>query len=143
TYAAVMRRWKAGDVLELDLPMPPRRVYSHPRVAANRGRVALARGPLVYCVEGADHPGVDLRDVVLPRNAALGEAPNGAPDGGVAIGAAAGVTPPGSDALYAHVPSTDRAAPAALTAIPYYAWANRDPGPMHVWLKETINGTET
>jgi hypothetical protein len=55
-YAAVTRRWKDGDRIELELPLPVQRVYCDPRVQANRGRVALQRGPLVYNVEDIDHP---------------------------------------------------------------------------------------
>jgi uncharacterized protein len=144
SYAPVTRRWRRGDVVELDLPMQPRRVYAHPRIAADRGRVALARGPLVYCVEGADHPGTDVRDVVLPRNAPLETARGDAALGSVTTLHARGrlASPPRAD-LYSHVPSSDSGAPMALTAIPYYAWANREPGPMHVWLRESVNGTDT
>ena len=64
-YAAIRRSWKMGDVVMLDFPMPVERIYAHPRVRQDVGRVALKRGPLVFCVEGADNPGVDLSMVSL------------------------------------------------------------------------------
>ena len=58
----------AGDTVALDLPMPPERIYAHPAVAADVGRVALKRGPLVYCVEEADNPGGPVQRLRLPRD---------------------------------------------------------------------------
>ena len=69
-FAMVRRRWRPGDVVELDLPMPVRRVASHDGVTGNRGRVAVERGPLVYCAEGADNGGKALA-LTLPDAAAL------------------------------------------------------------------------
>ena len=63
-------QWQPGDVVELDLPMPVRRVLAHENVVDDRGRVAIERGPIVYCVEGADHGGRVL-NLVLPDDAQL------------------------------------------------------------------------
>ena len=71
SYAEIRRAWQPGDVVRLHLPMPARRVQSHPYALENAGRVALMRGPLLYCVEGVDHPGFDLRDLALPAAAEL------------------------------------------------------------------------
>ncbi|MEK7764867.1 MAG: glycoside hydrolase family 127 protein, partial [bacterium] len=57
SYFEVRHHWREGDTVELRLPMPARKIPGHPLVESTRGCVALARGPLVYCVEGADHPG--------------------------------------------------------------------------------------
>ena len=143
TYAALQRTWRAGDVVELDLPMPVRRITSHPRVLSNHGRIALARGPLVYCVEGADHPAVDLRDIAVPAGAAFAGELRPDNRGGVTVlrGEALVPTPSRSDShLYADA-SRARAATGdhrtvPFTAVPYYAWANRDAGQMAVWLRE-------
>jgi DUF1680 family protein len=64
-YAVLRRRWKAGDTVSLSLPMPVRRIVSDDRVAANKGRVALERGPIVYAIESIDNGG-DVFNVVLP-----------------------------------------------------------------------------
>jgi DUF1680 family protein len=110
-FAVLHRRWEAGDRITLDLPMPVRRVLAHEKVAADQGRVALERGPLVYCVEWPDNPGgvfdltvsdetefqVEERPELLGRIVIIrGE---------------------------------------KFAAIPYYAWAHRGPGEMAVWLK--------
>ena len=66
-YAALRRVWAPGDQVALRLPMPPRRLVSDPRVTANVGRVALARGPLIYCVETHDRPGAGARRLRATR----------------------------------------------------------------------------
>ncbi len=69
-YAVLERTWHDGDTITLELPIDVQRVYADPRVEADRGRVALIRGPIVYNVENADHP-CDVRALVLPRDAAI------------------------------------------------------------------------
>ncbi|NJM08662.1 glycoside hydrolase family 127 protein [Candidatus Gracilibacteria bacterium] len=132
-YLRLTREWQAGDELLLEMPMPIERIYAHPAVAANRGRVALQRGPLVYCVEACDHD-VPLEALLLPRNAQL--TAHFEPDllGGVVVlrGIAHAASWP--DQLYQH--DMPIAEPVAFTAIPYYAWDNRAPGAMQVWLSE-------
>ncbi len=140
-YVEVRRAWQPGDVIRLHLPMPIRRVEAHPYALENAGRVALLRGPLVYCLEGVDHPGMDLRDVVLPASAELTATDR--PDllgGVVAVRGAAEIAPPDAgwpNQLYRTAQPTDPAPrqALALTAIPYYAWANRAAGAMQVWLR--------
>jgi DUF1680 family protein len=121
-YAVIARTWKRGDVVALDLPMAVRRVAADDRVADDRGRVALERGPLVYCAEGADNAGSVL-DLVLPDAAALTPRPRPDLFGGIIVVQAAATTRDGT--------------PKALTAIPYYAWSHRGPGEMAVWLPRT------
>jgi DUF1680 family protein len=136
SYAKIRRTWKAGDVVQLSLPMTLRCLMSHPRVEANRGRLALARGPLVYCFEQADHPGVDIRDLRIPVGANWEAVVQ--PDllGGVTTLHGEAVVAAGADdALYQpfqREETNGRMVP--VTAIPYFAWANRDAGPMRVWL---------
>lgn len=121
-YAVVGRTWKRGDVVALELPMPVRRVVADERVADDRGKVALERGPLVYCVEGADHGGTVL-DLVLPDTAALTARTRADLFGGVTV---------------IEGPATTRdGKPRTLTAIPYYAWSHRGAGEMAVWLPRT------
>ena len=123
--------------------MPVRRVECHPYVAENAGRIALMRGHILYCDEQVDNPGVDLRDIVLPAGSDI--FPEHRPDllGGVTIlRTRAEVIPPQvgwRDRLYrTERPRTDgpRGTDATrITAVPYYAWANREPGAMQVWLR--------
>jgi DUF1680 family protein len=142
SYVEVRRTWEPGDVLRLRLPMPARRVQSHPYALENTGRVALMRGPLLYCIEGADLPGVDLRDIALPAQADLAIVER--PDllGGVVTLVAEGtVQAPDTgwrDQLYRTAGAAGRGTQGKrieITAIPYYAWANREPGQMQVWLQ--------
>lgn len=133
-YLKIDRDWLAGDVVELDFPMPPRWVTAHPEVVENMGRVALTRGPLVYCVESSDpHPEhlriaingpverVDEEEMVKLRIAAEHVPPDRGWDG----------------VLYRTAGDHDlEGKPAVVTAIPYYAWANGEAKPMRVWLKE-------
>lgn len=121
--------------VELDLDMPATAVAAHPRVDAVRGSVALVRGPVVYCVEQADHPdGPSVEDVRLRAGAPLTVEPG---DGPLPRIVAEGVAADAADApLYgaaagAAVPA---AGPVRLTAIPYAQWGNRTPGAMRVWL---------
>ena len=69
--STINRTWNKGDVVTLDLPMPAERLYAHPGVIMDAGRVALKRGPLVYCVEEADNPGGRVQRLKLPREAEL------------------------------------------------------------------------
>jgi len=121
-YVHLQRRWQAGDVVELDLPMPAHRVYAHEKVQDDQNKVALMRGPIVYCLEAVDQPGVDLFRLALPREADL-RAEHRA-------GLLGGVTVLQGNAL------ADAERPVTLTAVPYYAWANREEGAMTVWVDE-------
>ncbi|MCA0015041.1 glycoside hydrolase family 127 protein [Mesorhizobium sp. B292B1B] len=135
-YAAIRRTWKKGDSVRLDLEMPIERLYANPQVRQDAGRVALSRGPLIYCVEATDNDG-SLHRIVLPRIASI-EA-HDEPDllGGVVTLSAAALadTDEGwQNGLYRTDPPA--ATQTRLTAIPYFAWDNREPGEMLVWLRD-------
>ncbi|MEM2913660.1 MAG: glycoside hydrolase family 127 protein [Candidatus Bathyarchaeia archaeon] len=138
-YVEINRLWRSGDKINLSLAMPIDRIISHPHVAENNGKVALKRGPIVYCLEGADNPGFDVWDVVLPDGAPLNA--EYAPDmlGGIVTirgEALAADSEKFGRRLYA--PKADvkyEMRRVKFTAIPYYAWANREEGPMTVWIK--------
>jgi len=134
-YLSVSRTWQPGDTVTLKLDMPVRRIAAHPRVAADLGRVALMRGPLVYCLEAADNDGAVL-DLALPRHADL--KPEWRPDllGGVMTLHGKGLRREQceTEALYRPV---DDETPIDVTAIPYYAWEHREAGEMAVWIPET------
>jgi DUF1680 family protein len=114
-FVAITRKWKAGDTIELNLPLPVRRVVAHPAVAADRGRFAVERGPLVYCAEGADNGGKVL-DKVFPNEPKFDVQIRPELLGGVAT-----------------IKMTEPEGGATLTCIPYYAWCHRGPNEMRVW----------
>jgi DUF1680 family protein len=133
-YARLHRRWQAGDEIELTLDMPARRVRANPKVEADAGRVALLRGPLIYCVESLDNP-ADLRTLALPSDAELAAEHRPNLLGGITILRAPAVTLPKEK------DETQTPKPTTLLAIPYYANCNRDPSDMLVWLKEMTDAT--
>jgi DUF1680 family protein len=141
TFVTVNRAWVAGDVIRLSLPMPVRRITAHPYATEDTGRVALMRGPILYCLEAVDHPDVDIRDLVLPPDAAI--TPESRSDllgGVVALAINGQVAPPGSGwqgTMYRPIGEITPSpmTPATFTAIPYAVWANREPGAMQVWLR--------
>lgn len=132
-YAAWRREWRPGDVVALHLAMPVERIRADPRVAAVAGRVALQRGPVVYCVEEADL-GPGLAALRLPAEEELHarEEP-GLLGGCVALEGRARRALPG-DELYAAVAASEQTVP--FRAVPYALWANRGEGEMRVWLRE-------
>ncbi|MCG8607219.1 glycoside hydrolase family 127 protein, partial [bacterium] len=118
-FAAITRHWCKGDLIELDFPMPIRRVFAHEKVEDNRNRVALVRGPLVYCAEWVDNGGRAL-DLVLPDDVKLDSEYRKDLLGGVTI-----VKGRTQNQIREHT---------ELVCIPYYAWSHRGPGEMAVWL---------
>ena len=133
-YLVLQRDWNSGDAVHLHLPMPVRLISADPRVTADRGQVAIQRGPLVYCIEQADNS-APVPELTLDPAAHF--SPHHQPDllGGVTVITGAGtrqqLKPADlSTSLYATAKSTST----TLTAIPYYAWDNRQPGAMAVWL---------
>jgi DUF1680 family protein len=122
-------------VIELSMPMQVRCIQAHPAVRQDAGRIALGRGPIVYCFEGIDNPAPPHTISILPGTewATAYE-----PDllGGVVTlrgDALADDTGKWEGVLYRDAQCAKR--PVTVTAIPYYAWANRDPSPMAVWMR--------
>ncbi len=121
-YAEINRTWEAGDHIRLKMPMAVGKVISHPKVEDNHKRVALERGPLVYCAEGIDNENQVL-NLVLDKDASFSAEQK--PDllGGITvIKGKAGYSDDGA-----------RMQVRDFTAIPYYAWAHRGTGEMNVW----------
>ncbi|MBN9316972.1 MAG: glycoside hydrolase family 127 protein [Devosia sp.] len=134
-YVTVHRTWKKGDTLTLDLPMPAVRVFAHPAVVMDAGRVALKRGPLVYCLEEADNQGGTVQRLKLPRDSELEVTKASLFDGIVQLKAKGKAIDEGEwNSLYRTAPPKE--GPATLTALPYYLWANRGQGSMVVWIPE-------
>ncbi len=125
-YARLHRAWKAGDTVELNMPMPIRRVHAHPSVADDVGRVAIQRGPVVYCFEGVDNGGA-VDKFHLPADATMTSEFRKDTLGGVTVIKAGAKTIPAGDAKPAEI---------EVLAVPYYAWDHRQPGPMAVWVPE-------
>jgi len=123
-FLPITRQWKAGDKVELNLPMPVRRVKANPNIVALRGQVALERGPVVYCLEGCDTD-AGVFDVVLPATASVKAKPRPKLLGGVTVLKVTGAQ---------KLDAKGNFVPTSLTAIPYYAWNNRGNLPMTVWL---------
>ncbi|MBZ9811705.1 MULTISPECIES: glycoside hydrolase family 127 protein [unclassified Mesorhizobium] len=135
-YAAIRRTWKKGDSVRLDLEMPIERLYANPQVRQDAGRVALSRGPLIYCVEATDNDG-SLHRIALPRTANIEAHDEPNLLGGVvtlSATAQADADDGWQDQLYRSDPPATRQT--RLTAIPYFAWDNREPGEMLVWLRD-------
>jgi hypothetical protein len=106
----------AGEVADLNFSTRPHYVTSHPKVKENQGKVAIVRGPLIYCLEGLDNPSMDIIRMKVARDSPLTEVFS--PDllGGVV-------------AIKGQTDAREN-----FTAIPYYAWANRGLSPMRLWL---------
>jgi uncharacterized protein len=142
-YLPIRRQWSPGDTVSLEFPMAAEVIASNPRVSENTDRVAVQRGPVVYCMEQLDQPGpAALSDVAVVLNAKspndFGTAYKADLLNGVTVlrhsGAAYEVSST-QEALYAPVRADTRKTRAEnLTLIPYYVWANRQPTPMQVWI---------
>ncbi|GAC1662409.1 MAG: glycoside hydrolase family 127 protein [Candidatus Acidiferrum sp.] len=141
-YLPVKRLWTAGDVIRLQMEMTPQTLQANRRLIDDAGRVAIQRGPLVYCMEELDQPsGVALGDVAVDLSQNSRELFHsefkGDLLGGVLVlhhvGAVYSATS-SSEALYSRYnPESAKARKVPLTFIPYYAWANRQASPMQVW----------
>ncbi|EOZ9386791.1 glycoside hydrolase family 127 protein [Enterobacter bugandensis] len=136
-YLYLNRRWQEGDTLTLTLPMPVRRVYGNPQVRQQAGKVALQRGPLVYCLEEADN-GANLHNLSLPRDSEFRVYE------GKGIFAhkmliqteGIGCHMKETDALWQYDRSPVQRQPRTLTFIPWFSWANRGEGEMRIWVDE-------
>jgi DUF1680 family protein len=140
-YLALKRLWTAGDVISLKFDMKPQVLQANRRVVEDFGRVAVQRGPLVYCLEQVDQPaGVPLHDVSLDLRQNDGKQfrEEFQEDilGGIVVLKHNGVVSSKSGATGLYQPYSATTPPARqieLTFIPYYAWANRSATPMQVW----------
>jgi DUF1680 family protein len=130
-YVAIARAWRAGDVIELTLPMPVRRVVAHDQVQADRERVALQRGPIVYVAEWPDNPGGKVRNLLLRDDVQLTSEFRADLLGGVQVITGTSV------ALAYDEKGAVMKKEQPFTAIPYYSWANRGRGEMITWLPRT------
>ena len=132
-YAVISRSWNPGDNLDIRFEMPVQTHFSHYEVSSNRGRVAISRGPLIYCAEEVDNGGHLDRFAVHPEKGAGVKHDEGE------LGKIVSLSVPGSKeeqedcSLYPL--SSPATIPCEIKMIPYYAWDNRVPGEMLVWLR--------
>ena len=135
SYAEVSRKWKAGDKIELILPMDAKLVEANPLVEESRNRVAVKRGPIVYCIESQDLQGQKLYDVVVPSTISLKPQPVKIDNAEVMslVGEAKLLeSKDWKNVLYRPVSNTNKTTQIKL--IPYFAWGNRGHAEMQVWM---------
>jgi hypothetical protein len=138
-YARIQRVWQSGDVVLLNLPLQPRIIEPHPRIDALRGSVAIERGPLVYCLEEVDQPAeANLLDVCIAPETPLQARWREDLLGGIVVieaqGAVADMSSWARELYRAMAAESLAQQEVKLMAVPYYAWANRGPGTMRVWI---------
>jgi len=135
-YAVIKKKWKKNDVVEVSLPMDVKRVKANENLKDDIGKVALQRGPFIYCVESIDNGG-RASNIIVPSNATFTTSYQPQLLNGLTV-------------LQSDLPvividdkgqsiSTKRS---TVTAIPYYAWANRGKGEMMIWLPEQVNDVD-
>jgi uncharacterized protein len=137
TYATIQRTWRPGTTIDLQIPMPPRLLESHPLVEETRNHVAIKRGPVVYCLESVDLPeGTSLEVIRIPSDIELQPRFDATLLQGVTVLKGTVVSRPSGNwqgALYRDFKRVD-AVPVPTSFIPYYTWANRGRSEMTVWL---------
>ncbi len=131
-YFMVDRTWKDGDQLELRLPMNVRKITARKEVSADDGRIAIQRGPLVYCVEGADNSGRAWNIIADPDVQFSTAAAKILDEPVLTLQATLPVVSIGTDKLGVQTEKKQ------VTAIPYYTWCNRGSNEMQVWLPTAI-----
>ena len=135
-YIRLAREWRSGDRIELNFPMRVKKMAAHPLVRENAGKVALQRGPLVYCLEEADN-GANLADIRLSAEPQFQTEFRRDLMGGIVVIRADGYrSDPEAwgDALYGEY--SGRLGKTAVTFVPYAWWGNREPGEMTVWARQ-------
>ncbi|MDQ0106858.1 DUF1680 family protein [Chitinophaga terrae (ex Kim and Jung 2007)] len=132
-YAVINRTWKKGDVLTVDLPMEVRKVAAIDKIKENRNRIALQRGPLVYCLEHADNNG-QVKNIIVPEPTKWkAEMDNNLLNGVVTLKGEVPVVKLSADGQSV---TTEKQ---PVTAIPYFSWANRGKGEMEIWIPTKIS----
>lgn len=119
-YIRLNETWKSGDLITLSLDMPIEIVYSHPKVKANIGKVAIQRGPLVYCIEGVDND-QKYELISIDQNTKYLKPYHSKLFGGIVM-----------------IKGVNKETNVNFKLVPYYVWGNREPGYMDVWIKEYI-----
>ena len=143
-YMVINRNWKKGDVVRIHFDMPVRTVVASPRVSDDRGRVAVERGPLVYCTEWADNEGIDPHHLLLSRKPQFDVLPTYGIENKEGNGQTFNVTAISAQVQEASISNEGKLAAKDVTIklIPYYTWNHRGAGKMDVWLARSLSGLE-
>jgi len=143
-YLVINRAWKKGDVVRIHFDMPVRTVIANRKVSDDRGRVAVERGPLVYCAEWADNEGVNPHHLLLARQPQFDVVPAYGIQNTEGDGKTFNVTAITAKAQEAGVSAEGKLTAKDVTVklIPYYAWNHRGAGKMDVWLARSLSGLE-
>ncbi|MBN2611578.1 MAG: glycoside hydrolase family 127 protein [Bacteroidales bacterium] len=128
-YVEISRKWKSGDLITLELPMDVRKVIADSRVKADHGKIAVERGPIVYCAEWPYAPGGNVLNLLFDENAAFTPAFTDTMLNGVNV-----VKTTAQLASYNLDKELEKGEPQDITLIPYYTWNNKGAGQMAVWL---------
>jgi DUF1680 family protein len=137
-YLFLRRTWSTGDVIDLRFEMPIKKKFARFEVDADRGRMVLTRGPLIYCLEQADN-GPELDRLILPVEEPFQPSESKDLLNGVVTlhGNAVRESSDESRSLYSDQPPGLEAV--KVTAVPYFSWANRGPGEMQIWIRHSVN----
>lgn len=143
-YLVINRNWKKGDVVRIHFDMPVRTVVANPRVSDDRGRIAVERGPLVYCAEWADNEGINPHHLLLARQPKFEVEASYGIQNTEGDGKTFNVTAITAQAQEASVTPEGKltAKDVRVKLIPYYAWNHRGAGKMDVWLARSLSGLE-
>lgn len=135
-YAIIKRNWKKGDKIMMDLPMEPQRIFANEKVKADADRFAIQYGPVIYCLEGADNKDSLVQNIIVDKAAPLQVSYRGDMLKGINVITADGVSTKRQLNSIELLTSKQK-----VTAIPYYAWDNRGPGEMEVWIPYTATAS--
>ena len=143
-YFVISRNWKKGDVIRIHFDMPVRTVMANMKVADDRGRIAVERGPLVYCAEWADNDGINPHHLLLARNPEFKLKADYGIQNTEGDGETFNVTAITAKAQEASITSEGKLVTKDVTVklIPYYAWNHRGAGRMDVWIARSLSGLD-
>jgi DUF1680 family protein len=135
-YAVISKKWKKGDKVEMNLPMDVQRVIANDKLPEDGGKIALQRGPIMYCAEWKDNGG-KAANIIVPKTTTFTSEYKADLLNGVTV-LKAEVKGMNVDSDGQNISTQNK----TLTAIPYYSWANRGKGEMTVWFPEQVKYIE-
>ncbi|HKZ37667.1 MAG TPA: beta-L-arabinofuranosidase domain-containing protein, partial [Chryseolinea sp.] len=135
-YAVISKKWKKGDVINLTLPMPVRRVEGNALIIAAKDKYAYQRGPLVYCAEWPDNPNKKVLNLVIPENASVNAVYDSTFFNGMYVLQAKGQSAARTNASSVNTSDVN------VKLIPYFSWAHRGAGEMIVWIPKVLTAAQ-